>query len=70
MIVSPGLALNLSDRAPLADIQGMLKRNDLKTANLLDEVFFQVKKGMDAEFLNHDASAILLEVDKNVMHKI
>lgn len=70
LIVSPGLALNLSDRAPLTDLEGILRRQDLETFQVLDEIFFQVKKGMDADFLNHDASAILLEVDKNVMHKI
>ena len=70
LIISPGLAQNLSDLSPLTNVESLIRDGNQETMHLLDEIFFQIKKDMKSDFLEYDASAILLEVDKNVMHTV
>lgn len=43
---------------------------ELTSKELLNELFFQLKKDLHGEFLNYDASAISIEVDKNAIFQI
>lgn len=70
LIVSPGLLKNLKELKHNIDIDALINNKSIETIDNLDEIFFQIKKDMSSDFLEYDASAILLEVAKNVMHKI
>ena len=70
MLVSPGLVKNWEQINPGFMLEELLVRQEIRPVDLLDEVFFQIKKDSESGLLSSDASAILLEVDKNVMLKV
>lgn len=43
---------------------------ELSSKELLNELFYQLKKDLSGDFLNYDASAISIEVDKNAIFQI
>ncbi len=71
MILSSGVQKNTKGFLGEKKIFDYLKENindDSKT--LMQELFYQMKKDRRGEFLAHDASIILLEVDNNVIISI
>ena len=71
LIASPGVKKNLVEEMDGNEIESFLKgKVGGKPREILNEVFFQLKKDSDAEFLKHDASVIVIEVDKNVIVQV
>lgn len=69
MVSSPGFNKNWKKLNPQFLKEQLLSNDTIKTLDILDEAFFQLKKNLKGEFLNYDASAIILEVDKNAILK-
>ncbi len=66
----PGFVKNWEDLSPDLMIETLLNNKKIKLLDVLDEIFFQLKKDSKGGFLAYDASAIMLEVQKNVMLQI
>ncbi|MCO4753654.1 MAG: hypothetical protein KC478_04195, partial [Bacteriovoracaceae bacterium] len=70
LFLSPGFLKSWEDVAPEFIIETLMNNSKIKILDILDEIFFQLKKDAQTGFLPHDASAIMLEVQKNVMLKV
>lgn len=70
LLLSPGFVRNWEEVSPGMMIESLLSNKKIKLLDILDEVFFQLKKDARGGFLSHDASAIMLEVQKNVMLQV
>lgn len=70
MFTSPGFGHNWSSMSADFMPEEVLTKASINSIDILDELFFQMKKDSETGFLNRDASVILLEVDKNVIIKI
>lgn len=70
LISSPGFNKNWQKLNPEFLQEQLLSNDSIKTLDILDEAFFQLKKNLKGEFLNYDASAVILEVDKNAILKV
>ena len=70
LFLSPGFLKCWEDVAPEFIIETLMNNSKIKMLDILDEIFFQLKKDVQTGFLPHDASAIMLEVQKNVMLKV
>ncbi len=71
VFASPGTLQNFranDERDPVDRL--ILEQFDNGARELLNEVFFQLKKNNEEEFLQHDASLIYLEVDANAFIQI
>ncbi len=71
VIVSPGLLTNLPVEPQDKFLRDFIS-NNLKTGSryILDELFFTLKREDVDHFLNFDATAIVLEVDSNVLVQV
>jgi hypothetical protein len=67
MLCSPGFIMNWQSLKPEFMIEELILNKKIKVLDVLDEVFFQLKKDTDMGFLKTDASSIILEVEENVM---
>ena len=71
VLVSPGLRSNCNDyiqQVPLVDyIKNLISK---KSSDILDEIFFELKKDLKANFLNKDSTACYIEVDSNAIIKM
>lgn len=70
MINSPGFIYNWNKKESNFMIEELLMDNKIKSIDVLDEAFFNLKKDLEEGFLPSDASSILLEVKENVMVQI
>lgn len=70
LLMSPGFKINWGSGKQEINLDEVISDEDIKPNDLLDELFFQMKKDVKSGFLKHDASAIMLEVDQNVMLEI
>jgi hypothetical protein len=70
MLCSPGLHKNWQKLNPEFIIEELMMNKDIKPLDILDEVFYQLKKDSISGFLSNDASAIMLEVQKNAMVQV
>lgn len=70
LLLSPGFARNWEELSPEVMIETLMNNKKIKLLDILDEIFFQLKKDAKTGFLPHDASAIMLEVQKNVMLQV
>ena len=70
LLLSPGFCKNWEEVSPDLMIETLMNNKKIKLLDILDEIFFQLKKDAKSGFLAHDASAIMLEVQKNVMLKV
>ena len=70
MLCSPGLHKNWQKLNPEFLIEELMINKDIKPLDILDEVFYQLKKDSLSGFLSNDASAIMLEVQKNAMVQV
>lgn len=71
VISSPGVRKNcggIMDNKKYGDF--VKERLPLGAKELLNEVYFQLKKNRDSDFLKFDASVIYIEVDKNVIVEV
>lgn len=70
LLLSPGFSKNWEEQSPDVMIETLMSNKKIKLLDILDEIFFQLKKNAKSGFMAHDASAIMLEVQKNVMLKV
>lgn len=70
MLCSPGLYKNWQNQTPEFLIEELMLNKEIKPLDILDEVFYQLKKDSTSGFLSRDASAIILEVQKNAMVQV
>jgi hypothetical protein len=71
LLLSPGLRKNCQDQ--IGDeklIKFVSDRLQSPAYELLNELFYQLKRGRDGAFLDFDATAILQEVDTNVIVQV
>ncbi len=70
-IISSGLARNLPKGVQGKSIEDYITAEiEKKPRELIDEVFFQLKRKTEGELLKHDASLVLVEVDSNAITQI
>ena len=67
---SPGFVANWSLSNPKFLIEELVRDQKIKGLDILDEVYFQLRKESKSNFLVHDASSIILEIQKNVMVQV
>lgn len=67
---SPGFVKNWDLVKPEINQTQLVLNLDIKALDVLDESFFQLKKDTENGFLSFDASAIILEVQENVILKV
>ena len=65
-LVSPGLQMN----DDYIGRKKLLELLNLGNRDILEEVFFELKRNTKSDFLKHDSSMILLEVDENAIMSI
>lgn len=70
LLNSPGFINNWDTSRPTFMIEELVTNPKMKALDVLDEVYFQLKKKSSNGFLTHDASSIILEVQENVMLKV
>jgi hypothetical protein len=70
LFLSPGLSRSWSQLKPDFMIEELINKSNIKQLDILDEIFFQLKKDRQSGFLPHDASAIMMEVQKNAIIKV
>jgi hypothetical protein len=51
-------------------IEELVSNKKIKALDVLDEVYFQLRKESSTGFLSHDASSLILEVQSNVMLQV
>lgn len=66
MMSSPGFKKSWKDCASCIDIEKLVKDPMIKSLDILDESFYQLKKSAESNFLERDAAIIILEVEANV----
>ena len=62
MLCSPGFKEGWGECKSCVDINTLIKDAEVKSLDILDESFYQLKKSAKSEFLKKDAAAIILEV--------
>ena len=71
VLLSPGLRANCSDNIEgerlISYVRRMMYDGPKKT---LQEIFYQLKKGRESNFLKYDATSVFIEVDPNVIVQI
>jgi hypothetical protein len=71
ILLSPGCVSNFDDKLSRMEIQALIGQNLEKEArNAINEVFFQLKRGLAGDFLKRDASVVFIEVDKNAILQV
>lgn len=70
LVLSPGFNKSWSTLKPDFMVEELLNKANVKQLDILDEIFFQFKKDSKSGFLPYDASAVMMEVQKNVMLKV
>lgn len=70
MFCSPGFVMNWQSMTPKFLIEEIMTDKKIKVLDILDEVFYQLKRDASGNFLKSDASAIILEVEQNVMLQV
>ena len=70
MLCSPGFLMNWQNTSQDFVIEELILDKGIKILDVLDEVFFQLKKESKTGFLKTDASSIVLEVEQNVIVKM
>lgn len=70
--ISPGVHLNTGDRIEGESVMGFLRETlkENNPNNVINELFYQMKKHKTSAFLEYDATVISLEVKDNVIVKI
>ncbi len=67
---SPGFIHNWNSIESNFLLEELVLNRKLRSLDILDEAFFNLKKNSTTEFLPYDASAVLLEVKDNVMLQV
>lgn len=70
LFVSPGLMKNWVKYCPKQLIEEIIRNSNLNIIEILDEIFFELKRNLTTGYLEHDACSIILEVDKNAIRKV
>lgn len=70
MLCSPGFLVNWASLKPKFMIEELMSNRKIKVLDILDEVYFQLKKDAEGGFLKSDASAIIMEVQDNVVLQV
>lgn len=71
ILFSPGIKKNTEAKIANLSYKEFLKGNSKETTkNLINEIFFQLKKSDRREFLKYDATIICFEVDPNVIVQV
>jgi len=66
MLCSPGFSNSWKDCNSCVDIDELIADKEVKSLDILDESFYQLKKNAKSDFLKTDAAVIILEVNRDV----
>ncbi len=67
---SPGFSNNWDPSKSDHSVSELVNNTEIKALDVLDEIYFQLKKESKNGFLSHDASSIIMEVQQNVMVQV
>ncbi len=70
LLNSPGFIKNWDTAKIQINLNELIQKEGIKPLDVLDEIYFQLKKESRDGFLPHDASSIIMEVQQNVMVKV
>lgn len=71
VVFSPGFIFNWNEAHPELERRGFLEAHrDLGNADLLMELFFQLKKDSSGDFLAKDAMAVMMEVHRHAIQQV
>lgn len=71
IVLSSGFLFNWSEGKKDTNIAQYLKDHSKKTsAELMSELFFEIKESMKGDFLKKDATVVMMEVNRHGIHKI
>lgn len=70
LLCSPGFNFNWQKLNPEFLVEELMIKKSIKPLDILDEIFYQLKKDSTSGFLSFDASAIMLEVQQNAMVQV
>ncbi|MFN8369133.1 MAG: hypothetical protein U0T83_00750 [Bacteriovoracaceae bacterium] len=71
LFVSPGLKKDFEELLPRENIYEIFKNNlHLSSIDLINEIYYQLKKENSSDFLSYDASAILIEVQNDIITQV
>lgn len=70
LLCSPGFMNNWERLNPEFMMEEIILNKKIRSLDILDEIFFQLKKESTTGFLAYDASAIILEVQKNAVVEV
>lgn len=71
VVLSPGLMKNFElNRPKEKTIEFVREQFKLRPIELLDEIFFHLKRGRDSMFLTYDGSGVCFDIDENVIMEI
>lgn len=69
VVFSPGFLFNWKETHK-ADIATFLKSSTLKSHEMINELFFQLKMDQESQFLKRDATVAMMEVKRHGMHQV
>ncbi len=71
LFVSPGLKKDFEELLPRENIYEIFKNSlHLSSIDLINEIYYQLKKENSSDFLSYDASAILIEVQNDIITQV
>jgi hypothetical protein len=71
VILSPGFISNWKENKDLGQIENFFKNNSSLSQNdLMAELFFQIRRESMGQFLNRDATVLMMEVNRHGIHQV
>lgn len=70
LLMSPGFLKNWQEGNPKVLFEQLLSNRKIVPTDVIDEMFFQIKRDSESSFLKYDASLIMMEIDQNAMVEI
>lgn len=71
IVFSPGFLFNWKEAVKKNDIHSFLKNHrSLALSDLMTELFFQIRQEKSGQFLNKDATVVMMEVNRHGMHQV
>jgi hypothetical protein len=67
LLLSTGFWENWLEKEKTFKVEELMKNQDIRIQDILDEIFYQLKKESEGGFLTTDACSVLIEVDNNAI---
>jgi len=67
LLNSTGLYKHNMQEIPISKLEELVSNRNIKSLDILDEIYFQLKKNASDGIIEYDSSSLIIEVDPNVM---